>query len=80
MIRKKMVYILKGQSDVLELDESYMIVKSVRYEDLYYIELNDISGLDYMEISKEMLDNWFLSHNEWLALKREQQIKSIIDE
>ncbi len=79
MDRKKMVYILQGQSDVLELDESYMIVKSVRYEDLYYIELNDISGLDYMEISKEMLDNWFLSYNEWLALEREKQIKSIID-
>jgi hypothetical protein len=80
MIRKKMVCILQGQSDVLELDESYIIVKSVRYEDLYYIELNDISGLDYMEISKEMLDNWFLSYNEWLALEREKQIKSILDD
>lgn len=48
MIRKKMVCIRQGQSDFLELDKNYMIVKSVRYEDLYYIELDNISRLDYI--------------------------------
>ena len=39
-----------------------------------------LATLNSLSMSREGLLNYFISYNEWLALQREEQIKSFLDD